>query len=149
MSITRLNIRPLKFDDFPNWLPLWDGNNLGQRDEAVTAETWSRLIDPENTQVNGLAAEMGGEITGIVHYILHPTTGQINPVCYMQDVYVDEKHRRRGIAKRMVQEVTEIGQREKWARMYWLTQFGNVEAKAMYENFGIKLDFTLYVLPIS
>ncbi len=46
-------------------------------------------------------------------------------------------------------EVTVIGQREKWARMYWLTQVGNKEAKAMYENFGIKLDFTFYVLPIG
>ncbi len=147
--MNRIVIRPLEFNDFPGWLPLWDGNNLGQRDEAVTAETWSRLIDKDNTQVNGLCAEMNGELMGIVHYILHPTTGQINPVCYMQDVYVSETHRRRGIAKRMVNEVTVIGQKEKWARMYWLTQFGNLEAKAMYENFGIKLDFTLYVLPIS
>lgn len=147
--MNRLIIRPLKFDDFPRWLPLWDGNNLGQRDEAVTAETWSRLCDPENTQVNGLCAEMSGEMMGIVHYILHPTTGQINPVCYMQDVYVGTEHRRRGVGRRLVDEVTQIGQKENWARMYWLTQFGNVEAKAMYENFGVKLNFTLYVLPIS
>ncbi len=144
-----LKIRPLQFDDFPKWLPLWDGNNMGHRDEAVTAETWSRLCDPKNTQVNGLCAEMNDEIMGIVHYILHPTTGNINPVCYMQDVYVDPKHRRKGIGKRLVKEVTKIGKSEKWARMYWLTQYNNKEAKAMYENFGVKLDFTLYVLPIS
>lgn len=149
MSITRLNIRPLEFNDFPSWLPLWDANNMGLRDEAVTAETWSRLIDEDNTQVNGLCAEMNGELMGIVHYILHPTTGSINNVCYMQDVYVDPKHRRRGIGKRLVEAVTEIGQQEKWSRMYWLAQFGNTEAKAMYENYGVKLDFTLYVLPIS
>tara|TARA_R110002095_G_scaffold127694_2_gene110720 strand:+ start:3055 stop:3447 length:393 start_codon:yes stop_codon:yes gene_type:complete len=130
-------------------LPLWDGNNLGNRDEAVTAETWNRLCDPQNTQVNGLCAFMNDRITGIVHYILHPTTGSIQPVCYMQDVYIDPDYRRKGIGKRLVNEVTEIGKREKWTRMYWLTQFGNVEAKSMYENFGVKLDFTLYVLPIS
>ena len=147
--MNRLVIRPLKFDDFPKWLPLWDGNNLGHRDEAVTAETWSRICDPDNTQVNGLCAEMGDNIAGILHYILHPTTGSIKPVCYMQDVYVDPDYRRKGIGKRLVHGLTEIGQKEKWTRMYWLTQFGNVEAKAMYENFGVKLDFTLYVLPIS
>ncbi len=147
--MNRLVIRPLQFDDFPKWLPLWDGNNLGNRDEAVTAETWNRLCDPQNTQVNGLCAFMNDRITGIVHYILHPTTGSIQPVCYMQDVYIDPNYRRKGIGKRLVNEVTEIGKREKWTRMYWLTQFGNVEAKSMYENFGVKLDFTLYVLPIS
>ena len=147
--MNRIILRPFQFDDFSKWLPLWDGNNLGQRDEAVTTETWSRLCDSDNTQVNGIAAEMNGEILGIAHYILHPTTGQINPVCYMQDVYVDPAHRRKGIGKRLVNEITKIGNQEKWARMYWLTQVGNNEAKAMYENFGIKLDFTFYVLPIS
>lgn len=147
--MNRLNIRPLKFDDFPGWVPLWDGNNLGHHDDAVTTETWGRLCDPKNTQVNGLCAEMNNEILGIVHYILHPTTGQINLVCYMQDVYVSPDHRRKGIGMRMVEEVTKIAKKEKWARMYWLTQFGNIEAKKMYENFGVKLDFTLYVLPVS
>ncbi len=149
MTGSRLIIRPLKFEDFPQWLPLWDGNNLGQRDESITAETWARLNDPENWMVNGLCAEMNGEMMGIVHYILHPTTGNIKPVCYMQDVYVSPDHRRKGIGKRMVEEVTKTGTREKWARMYWLTQVGNKEAKAMYENFGVKLDFTFYVLPIG
>ncbi len=147
--MNRLTIRPVDFNDFPQWLPLWDGNNLGQRDEEVTAQTWQRLCDPENKQVNGLCAEMGGQILGIVHYILHPTTGHVNQVCYMQDVYVAPAHRRKGIGRRLVDEVTKIGAREKWGRMYWLTQDGNKEARAMYENFGIKLDFTFYVLPIT
>lgn len=147
--MNRVVVRRLKFEDFPQWLPLWDGNNMGERNDAVTGETWARLIDPDNTQVNGLCAEQNGDLLGIVHYILHPTTGAINPVCYMQDVYVDPAHRRKGIGKRLVQEVTKIGSTEKWARMYWLTQDSNREAKAMYENFGIKLNFSFYVLPIS
>ena len=147
--MNKLVIRPLKFEDYSKWLPLWDGNNIGQRDEAVTAETWKRLCDAKNTQVNGLCADMGGKLLGITHYIIHPTTGHLNPVCYMQDVYVDPDHRRKGVAKRMIEELTKIGAREKWARMYWLTQEGNREAKVMYENFGVKLDFSFYVLPIS
>ncbi len=147
--MNKLIIRPLEFTDFPQWLPLWDGNNLGQRNEDVTAETWNRLTDKENTQVNGLCAMLGDQMVGITHYILHPTTGQIKDVCYMQDVYVDPAYRRKGFGMRLVKELTEIAKREDWARMYWLTQFGNVEAKKMYENFGMKLDFTLYVLPVS
>ncbi len=147
--MNKIRIRPLKFDDFAAWLPLWNGNHTGAQNDAVTTETWSRLCNPDNTQVNGLCAEKNGEMLGIVHYILHPTTGQINPVCYMQDVYVDPAHRRKGIGKRLVEEVTKIATKEKWARMYWLTSSGNTEAKAMYESFGIKLDFNLYVLPIS
>lgn len=149
MAVNRLIIRPFEYNDFPSWLPLWDGNNLGVRDEDVTEKTWERLIDKKYKSVNGLCAEMNDEMMGIVHYILHPTTGHINDVCYMQDLYIDPKHRRKGIGKRLVNEVTMIGMQEKWARMYWLTQNSNMEAKAMYENFGVKLNFTFYVLPIA
>ena len=147
--MNRLVIRPLMRQDYDQWLTLWDGNNLGQRNDEVTQSTWGRLCNDENWMVNGLCAEMNGELRGIAHYILHPTTGQIAPVCYMQDVYVAPEHRRQGVGRRLVNEITEIGKKEEWARLYWLTQEGNIEAKAMYENFGIKLNFTFYVLPIS
>ncbi|MDH5721742.1 MAG: GNAT family N-acetyltransferase [Alphaproteobacteria bacterium] len=149
MAVNRLIIRPFEYSDFPSWVTLWDDNNLGIRDEDVTEKTWERLIDKKYKGVNGLCAEMNDEMMGIVHYILHPTTGHLNDVCYMQDLYVDQKHRRKGIGKRLVNEVTLIGMKERWARMYWLTQDNNIEAKAMYENFGVKLNFTFYVLPIS
>ena len=96
-----LKIRAIENRDFPDWLPLWDGNNLGVRDEAVTSETWSRLIDPDS-HVHGLIAEKDGQLIGLVHYITHPTTGSLNDVCYMQDVYVDPAFRRKGIAKKLI-----------------------------------------------
>lgn len=147
--MNRTVIRPLVFNDFPQWLPLWDGNNLGQRDEAVTTETWERLSDPENTTVNGLCAERGKALLGMAHYILHPTTGHIRPVCYMQDVYVAPAHRRQGIGKKLVEAIIKQGEKEKWARIYWLTPDNNMEAKALYQSLGIKLDFSFYVMPIS
>lgn len=147
--MNRLTVRPLCAEDYARWLPLWDANNQGQSDDTVTFVTWQRLTDPDDKQVNGLCAEMNGELMGIVHYILHPTTGAINPVCYMQDVFVSPDHRRKGIGKRLVLEVTKIGQQEKWARMYWITQANNTEARAMYQNFGIALNFTFYVLPLN
>ena len=143
-----LVIRPLRADDYAGWLPLWDGNNLGQRNDAVTAETWERLLDP-HTQVHGLCALEKSEIVGLVHYILHPTTGSVQPVCYMQDVFVDPMHRKKGIARQLVQDVAKMGRAQKWARMYWLAEAENIAAQRLYKNLGVKLDFTLHVLPLQ
>ena len=143
-----VKIRPLKQNDFPNWLPLWDGNNQGQRNEDVTAQTWSRLIDP-GAGVHGLGAFDGEAMLGLVHYILHPSTGTLEPICYMQDVYVAPEHRKQGIARRLVREVAKIGERENWARMYWLAETANEPAQKLYKNIGVKLDFTLHILPLS
>lgn len=142
-----MNIRPLVTDDFPQWLPLWDGNNQGQRDTAVTSETWSRLID-EAAHVYGLGAFEGEEMRGLVHYILHPTTGSIAYACYMQDVYVDPAHRKKGIAKALVKAVAKRGKEEKWSRLYWIAEADNEAAQALYKDIGVKLDFTLHVMSL-
>ena len=141
-------IRPLKSDDYEAWLPLWDGNNLGMRHDALTAETWKRLMD-SSVDVYGLAAFSGPEMVGLVHYILHPTTGSIEPVCYMQDVFVNPAHREKGIARSLVNEVARIGRAQKWARMYWLAEADNYAAQRLYKSIGVKLDFTLHILPLQ
>ncbi|MBX2835119.1 MAG: GNAT family N-acetyltransferase [Micavibrio sp.] len=140
-----VRVRPLDSNDFPNWLPLWDANNLGTRNEAVTSETWTRLNDPAS-KVCGIVAEKNGALVGLVHYVLHPTTGAINDVCYMQDVYVDEAHRGKGIARKMVQALAAEGRKQKWARLYWLAESKNEAAAALYKNLGVKLDFDLYMM---
>ncbi|MCB1720490.1 MAG: GNAT family N-acetyltransferase [Alphaproteobacteria bacterium] len=141
-------IRPIENKDFPDWLLLWDGNNLGTRDEAVTSETWSRLINPDS-KVRGLVAEKDGALVGLVHYILHPTTGSVRDVCYMQDVYVAPDARRQGIAKKLITQLSQIGKRERWARIYWLAESNNESAQGLYRGLGQKLDFTLHVMKLD
>lgn len=141
-------IRSLEMSDFPQWLPLWNANNQGVVNEAVTTETWGRICDPD-IQVFAMGAFEGEVLAGLVQYVVHPITGTIEPVCYMQDVFVDEEHRRKGIARRMVEELARIGKREKWARMYWLAERDNEAAAALYKNIGVTLDFALHILPLK
>jgi GNAT superfamily N-acetyltransferase len=141
-----LKIRPPENRDFPDWLPLWDGNNLGHRDEQVTSETWTRLIDPV-FPVYGLLAEKDSRIVGLLHYVVHPTTGSIKPVCYMQDVYVDPEFRRQGIARKLIEDlVAQAKGHKQWTRLYWLAESNNEAAQTLYQTLGVKMDFTLHML---
>ncbi len=138
----------MKPDDFPSWLPLWNKNNQGLINQNLTTETWSRLMDPK-TPVHGFAAETKGELIGILHYVLHHSTGTIAPVCYMQDVFVHSDHRGKGTARKLVQKLAQEGRKQKWARLYWWTEQNNKAAQALYKTLGTKLDFTLHVLPLE
>lgn len=146
MAKTKIEISDLQSDDFPGWLPLWDKNNQGLRNQDVTSETWSRLLNPASS-VHGMKAADGDTIIGIMHYILHNVTGHIEPACYMQDLYIDPNHRRKGAAKGLIQALEKRGRTEKWARIYWLAENTNEEAQALYKNIGLKLNFSLHVLP--
>jgi GNAT superfamily N-acetyltransferase len=141
-------IRAIERRDHEDWLKLWDGNNGGKRSEDVTTTTWQRLNDP-SCPVHGLVAELDGEVVGILHYILHFTTGNIKPVAYVQDVYVDPPKRQRGVARALVKAVAAIGQEQHWARLYWLAESRNEAAQALYKTLGVKLDFTLHVWPLG
>ena len=142
-----MNIRALNRSDYDQWLPLWQENCLHQISDDVTAETWRRICNPKEN-VFGLAAfNDNDKLVGILHYILHATTGFIQPACYMQDLFVDEKHRKQGIAKQLVWELHELGKNEKWARIYWFAENNNEAAQALYKNLGVKMDFGLFVLP--
>lgn len=142
-----MDIRSLAQQDFEAWKPLWEENNLGQVERHVTDNTWQRLMDPASS-VCGMGAWIDGKMAGLVHYILHPVTGHIEPVCYMQDVYVDPAFRRRGIGKALVGSVAAQGRQRGWARLYWLAEDNNEAAHALYREIGVKLNFDLYVLPL-
>src|SRR5690242_15086407 len=144
MSKTRVIIDDICTDDRDAWQRLWDANNLGQKNETVSAETWKRLLDP-SSPVHGFAARVDGQMVGLVHYILHPVTGHIQPVAYMQDLYVDPPFRRKGIARTLVTHLAALGKQKKWARLYWLAENSNGDAQALYRHLGAKLDFSLHV----
>ncbi len=140
-------IRPLQESEYNDWLPLWNANNLGQVNEALTKRTWGRLIDPADTTMQGLTFVEAGHVIGMLHFILHPTTGNLKDVCYMQDLFVMPAHRGKGIAKALLRELEKTGKAQGWARIYWLADNTNVEAQALYRNLGVRLNFSLHVLP--
>lgn len=144
---TPIEIADLQEADYPEWLVLWQANNNGQIGADVTQETWARLLAPESP-VCGLGARTGGRMAGLVHYILHPVTGHIQPACYMQDLYVDTAYRRRGVGRALVERLAARAREEKWARLYWLADENNAEAQALYRNLGLRLDFSFYVMPL-
>lgn len=142
-------IRPLQPSDYDQWLPLWRANMDHAVSDDVTAETWRRICD-KDFPIGGLCAREheNDPIAGICHYVLHYTTGNSKQVCYMQDLYVDPDFRRRGIARNLVISLATMGAEQGWARLYWLAESGNEEAQNLYKTLGLKLDFTLHVLPL-
>ena len=143
-----MEVRPLGGEDYDLWLPVWLENMDHQVRQEVTDATWARLCDEEEA-VYGLGIFDGPELSGILHYILHPTTGSLNPVCYMQDLYIAPGHRRKGLAKELLTKLVEIGQTGRWERIYWIASEDNVNAQKLYKNIGVKLNFSFHVLPLN
>jgi GNAT superfamily N-acetyltransferase len=146
----KLLIRHLLPTDYEQWLPLWVGYNAfyertgptALRD-LITETTWNRFFD-ENEPVFALVAEIDGKLVGLTHYLFHRSTTQINPVCYLQDLFTDESVRGKGIGRALINAVYEKAEAAGSSRVYWLTHKTNSTAKQLYNKVADDSGFVVY-----
>lgn len=89
-----------------------------------------------------IAEAGGGDTTRIVGYaIFVPSiaTFKMKPGLWLEDLYVDEAYRGRGIGKALIQEVIEIARKKGYARVDWTVLDWNVNAVEFYESLGATL----------
>ncbi len=131
-----IEIRKLHRDDREAWEPLWQGYLTFYKtsvSDQVTQTTWDRLHDPSEPMY-ALGAFLGGELVGIVHYIFHRSTWTIGDYCYLQDLFTVPQARGKGAGRKLIEEVCARAQEAGAARVYWLTQEKNYEARILYDQ---------------
>jgi ribosomal protein S18 acetylase RimI-like enzyme len=145
------SIRPAKHEDINSIVTLYaratklmrqiSPNGFGEALESPLdieeeRESFARVLDDKETVV--LVAEQGGKVVGFVMGVIekHPDDLLSAPYVTVQYLYVDEKFRRTGIAKALMQDV------ENWAAdksLYTLelkVWNNNEPAKALFQSLG-------------
>lgn len=145
-----LNLRPVIREDFPQWLPLWQGYNkfYGRHGatalpDEITQMTWGRFFDSYEP-VHCIVAEHEGTLLGLVHYLFHRTTISIAPTCYLQDLFTTESARGKGIGRKLIEAVYEQARLAGAARVYWLTHETNSTAMQLYDKVADRSGFVVY-----
>lgn len=146
-----LTIRPLDVQDKDRWLALWAGYltfyECPDLDPKTTAHTWAMLTGPRD-DVFGLVAEQGGEVVGFVHGVVHANTWAAQPICYLEDLFVDPAKRGQGAGRALIEAVVHRAKSNDWAQVYWRTAETN-PARKLYDQVADKIDFVTYVRKVS
>jgi GNAT superfamily N-acetyltransferase len=85
-----------------------------------------------------LVAEYGNKLIGYAFYFFTYSTFLAKPTLYLEDIYISEKFRSKGLGKVFFGELKNIAQKEKCGRMEWLVLDWNTNAIRFYENLGAK-----------
>lgn len=142
-------LRPLVESDHDSWHRLWDGYCAFYETNMpvdVTATTWHRLLDPNETNFFGLVAERDGEVIGIANCVLHGTTWAVAQRCYLNDLFVDPAARGSGAGKALIDELQRMGAEQGWDKIHWLTAESNATARRLYDQFAPKSGFIQYAI---
>lgn len=137
-------------EDFPRWLPLWEGYNrfYGRSGatalpDSITRATWDRFFDAYEP-MHALVAESAGELIGLAHYLFHRTTTALKPVCYMQDLFTSEDARDKGVGRLLIEAVYEQARRAGLSAVYWHTHESNDTARKLYDRIATHSGFLVY-----
>jgi GNAT superfamily N-acetyltransferase len=139
-------VRPLGEDERDAWNPLWQGYLAFYKSalaQEVSDLAWSRFHDPDEP-LFALGGYIDGRLTGFAHYLFHRSTWAHNRYCYLEDLYVCEDARGRGVGRALIEEVYRKAQAADASRVYWVTQSSNAQARVLYDKVADNLGFIQY-----
>ena len=129
---------------------LWDGYNAFYRRHGdlslpleVTLTTWGRFFDAHEP-MRALVAELAGEVVGLAHYLFHRSTISVQPVCYLQDLFVLEEARGQGVADAIISGLCDRVRGLGITRVYWQTHETNLTARRLYDRVAEQSGFIVY-----
>jgi ribosomal protein S18 acetylase RimI-like enzyme len=146
-------IRPADAGDREAFLAMWedfvslDPDEPGDR--GMGARNWARVVDEANPLQGMIAVDEHGDQRGFVLFLTFPFTWSRGDICYLQDIYVHPASRGKGLARAMITTLAEIGRREDWFKIFWMTQSHNVVAQGLYDKIAERKDYIRYDLPIE
>ncbi len=142
-----MNIRPVTKNDFNEWLQLWKGYQVFYKatiSDEITKTTFDRFQDAQEPVYCLVIENEEKKLIGLVHYIFHRSTWTIENYCYLQDLYVDPKHRASGLGRKLIEAVYAEAEKNHCSRVYWLTQENNEQARMLYDRIADQTGFIQY-----
>lgn len=141
-------IRPLSENDFDAWHSLWSAYIEFYEEtvsEEVTSATWHRLMD-KNIPIFGDVAEINGKVVGFSNSVIHEATWTDKPVCYLEDLYVDQDVRSNGCGRALIDNLIKRSKKKGWSRLYWHTNENNDRARVLYDSYKLAENHIRYRL---
>ncbi|WP_018352529.1 GNAT family N-acetyltransferase [Longispora albida] len=143
-----ITIATLRPEDRPAWERMFRGYiAFYERTEPdeMYEKAWNDFQD--GTRVHALGAYVDGELAGITHFFIHPSTSGPD-LCYLQDLFTDPDVRGKGVGRALIEAVRDWSAARGCSRLYWHTQEHNATARVLYDKVGDLTPFVRYAITL-
>jgi hypothetical protein len=89
-------------------------------------------------------AMVGEQASGLVHSIFHRSTWATGDYCYLQDLFVADDTRGKGIGRALIEHVYADAKRRGVCRVHWLTHGTNHNDMQLYDRIADRSPFIQY-----
>ena len=141
-------IREIQLKDKEHWEKLYKGYAdfyKVEMNNEILQTVWNWLND-KNHELKGIGYEIDEKIVGIAHYrkLINPLKGKY--IGYLDDIFVDPKHRGQKIGRKLLNKIKEISKASGWNLVRWQTDEDNFTAKKLYDKVATKTKKNVYEL---
>jgi GNAT superfamily N-acetyltransferase len=139
-------VRHIAIQDKASWQELYIAYLKFYESEPVESSTellWNRLTKGE-PEIQGLVAVSNGEVVGIAHFHYQLSTWSDTSHCYLEDLYVAESARGKGVATALIKQVEDLAIQKKCSELFWITKESNSTARKLYEKVATRSEFVRY-----
>ena len=135
MSISIRNIVPA---DFPDLIRLFHEFSVFQKEPAKMTNSVEKLTADQELVMGFVAVSEEGEVLAYVTYFFtyHTWSGKS---LYMDDLYVQQEFRGKGIGKALLEKVIEFAKDNNCISLRWLVSHWNQKAKQFYASIGAEI----------
>ncbi len=146
-----ISIRPATPNDVPTVASLIRALSQYEKLEHEVTMTEDKLrasMFGPRPYAEALLAEEDGKPVGFALFFHNYSTFLAQPGLYLEDLYVLESHRGKGIGKALLVQLAKIAVERSCGRMEWAVLDWNVDAIGFYEKLGAKpnSEWTVYRL---
>ena len=141
-------IRHIQLKDKEQWEELYKGYAdfyKVEMNDKILQTVWNWLHD-KNHELNGLVYEVDENIIGLAHYRRMPRPLRGQDIGFLDDLYVDPRHRGQKIGEKILHKLKEISKSKEWNLIRWITRDDNLRAKSLYDRVSEKTNLDLYEL---
>ena len=104
------------------------------------AEGFVEAFCGKNPILRGFVAEDNEKIVGSVIYYFGASPYRAAPTVTFKGLYVAPLHRKKGIAKRLMQEVHRVAKEKNCCYVEWQVMADNIEAQKYYSKLGFEIE---------
>ena len=141
-------IREMRLNDKNQWEALYreyaDFYKVEMNDKILKI-VWEWIHD-KNHDVCGLVYEQDNKIIGIAHYRKMPSPLRGKYIGFLDDLFVEPKHRKKGVGEKIIKEIKVISKKNNWNLVRWITREDNTKAKSLYKKLSKKTNWEIYEL---
>lgn len=139
-------VRAIQTKDKTRWMQLWKCYlDFYQADvtESITEQTWTTFFADSGHSAL-VAVNESGDVIGFVTYLFHPSTWSANGYCYLEDLFVEQACRGKGIGFALIRALVQQATDAQVNRVYWHTDTKNVTARKLYDSAAKLSDMVQY-----